>query len=39
MPGYELWLRGIDDSRSTWMGNGLRVVIDKQRDVLGVEHF
>ncbi|KPV71596.1 uncharacterized protein RHOBADRAFT_56448 [Rhodotorula graminis WP1] len=39
MPGYELWLRGIDDPKSTWAGNGLRVVIDKRRDVLGVEHF
>ncbi|BGP42018.1 hypothetical protein JCM10449v2_006015 [Rhodotorula kratochvilovae] len=39
MPGYELFLRGIDDPKSTWAGKGLRVVIDKARDVLGVEQF
>ncbi|GAA5826047.1 hypothetical protein JCM3770_002036 [Rhodotorula araucariae] len=39
MPGYELFLRGIDDPKSTWAGKGLRVVIDKARDVLGVELF
>lgn len=40
MPGYELFLRGIDDARNPWVGgNGLRVVVDKRREVSAVERF
>lgn len=39
MPGYELWLRGIDAADASWAGKGLRVVIDKARAVSSVERF
>jgi D-glycerate 3-kinase len=39
MPGYEVFLRGIQDSSSNWTGKGLRVVIGKKREVKAVERF
>ncbi|GAA6063511.1 hypothetical protein JCM10212_004724 [Sporobolomyces blumeae] len=41
MPGYELFLKGIDspDVANPWTGNGLKILIDKRREVQGVERF
>ncbi|GAA5972281.1 hypothetical protein JCM21900_002571 [Sporobolomyces salmonicolor] len=39
MPGYELFLRGIEAPHSTWKGKGLRVKIGRRREVVGVERF
>ncbi|GAA5873695.1 hypothetical protein JCM1840_003005 [Sporobolomyces johnsonii] len=39
MPGYELFLCGIDAPHSTWKGKGLRVKIGRGREVVGVERF
>ncbi|BGP26312.1 D-glycerate 3-kinase [Rhodotorula toruloides] len=39
MPGYEVFLRGIEHPSSTWTAKGLRVVIGKMREVKAVERF
>ncbi|GAA6017142.1 hypothetical protein JCM10207_002548 [Rhodosporidiobolus poonsookiae] len=39
MPGYEVWLKGLEDPRASWAGKGLRVVVDKGRAVAAIEKF
>ncbi|GAA6033935.1 hypothetical protein JCM8097_000416 [Rhodosporidiobolus ruineniae] len=39
MPGYELWLPGLSAASSSWAGKGLRVLLGKGREVVGVETF
>lgn len=39
MPGYELFLHGIQAEDAPWRGEGLRIVLGKDREVVGHAKF
>lgn len=39
MPGYELFMHGLADSKASWSGRGLRLVLDADRNIKGEESF
>jgi len=39
MPGYELFLEGIQSSSATWAGHGLKLLVGREREILATETF
>jgi D-glycerate 3-kinase len=39
MPGYELWLEGVQSAHAPWKGRGLQLVVGEEREILGTRDF
>lgn len=39
MPGYELFLEGIESPSAPWKGKGLKLRVGRSRDVVVTEQF
>lgn len=39
MPGYELFMEGIESPTAPWKGRGLKLSIGRGRDVVATESF
>lgn len=39
MPGYELFLEGVQSPEASWKGKGLKLVVGRGREIVGTEEF
>ena len=39
MPGYELFMEGIESPTAPWNGRGLKLSVGRGRDVVATESF
>lgn len=39
MPGYELFLEGVQSPQASWKGKGLKLIVGRGREIVATEGF